>query len=708
MISPIPSLMKYRFTFFVLVLAGSTAGGIDPQSREFIPPPFDEYFARRVAELSASNWTQEITRENWPERQAAMRKQLQGMLGLDPWPERTDLQTTIVGTIERDGYVVEKLHFQPRPGLYLAANLYRPAVVEKPLPTILYVSGHGRAIEDGVSFGNKTAYQHHGIWFAKHGYVCLVLDTIQWGEILGQHWGTYNLGRWWWMSRGYTPAGVEAWNAIRALDYLETRPEVDRNRIGMTGRSGGGAYTWWTAALDDRVKVAVPTAGITTLHNHVLDGAVEGHCDCMFMVNTERWDYDRVAALVAPRALLIANTDKDTLFPLDGVMEIYNRTRALYRRLGAEDQIGLQIAEGPHQDTQPLNIGAFHWMERFLKGVDPMALIDEPARKELEPRELRVFSQIPPDERTTSADEFFVPAAEAPMPPVDATAWEKQRDEWMRALRKDSFRAWPERDLATKNAVTAQTARGLKLTKVTFTSEAPFEQTLWILHPEDLAPEKLDHVTLRVLDDAGWSTFRDQMAAAFPEAFPNAHTNEANFAVEVTKLTAHASANAYFCPRGAGPTSFQDLPETKRTQLLRRFYLIGETLESGQVFDITRAATALRRVPAFAETPLWIEGQNDMAANALYASLFIPAVQRLDLRELPASHRTGPPYLNVLRHLDIPQAVALAADRSDVIIYGNEHAPWRYAQSVAQTLGWPESRVQLRDPNSEITESVGK
>ena len=108
----------------------------------------------------------------------------------------------------------------------------------------------------------------------------------------------------------------EAWFGIRALDYLSTRPEVDTNRFGITGHSGGGAYSWAVTALDDRIKVAAPTAGITTLKNHVSDGAIEGHCDCMFMVNTERWDFDRVAALVAPRPLLISNTDKDQIFPL--------------------------------------------------------------------------------------------------------------------------------------------------------------------------------------------------------------------------------------------------------------------------------------------------------------------------------------------------------------------------------------------------------
>ena len=133
-----------------------------------------------------------------------------------------------------------------------------------------------------------------------------MIDTLQLGEIEGIHHGTYREGMWWWLDRGYTPAGVEAWNCVRALDYLETRHEVDRKRIGVTGRSGGGAYSWWIAAIDERIKSAVPVAGITDLQNHVVDGMLEGHCDCMFMVNTYRWDFAPWRALVAPRPLLIA------------------------------------------------------------------------------------------------------------------------------------------------------------------------------------------------------------------------------------------------------------------------------------------------------------------------------------------------------------------------------------------------------------------
>ena len=184
------------------------------------------------------------------------------MLGLSPNRERTPLNAKITGKIETKLFTVENLHYQSSPGFYVTANLYVPRGLTEPVPAILYVCGHGRVKKDGVSFGNKTYYQHHGAWFARNGYVCLTIDTVQLGEIEGIHHGTYREGMWWWNSRGYTSAGAEAWNCIRALDYLQSRPEVDGERLGVTGRSGGGAYSWWIAALDERIKAAVPVAGI--------------------------------------------------------------------------------------------------------------------------------------------------------------------------------------------------------------------------------------------------------------------------------------------------------------------------------------------------------------------------------------------------------------------------------------------------------------
>src|SRR5262249_56249641 len=109
--------------------------------------------------------------------------------------------------------------------------------------------------------GNKTAFQDHGMWFATNGYLCLIVDTLQLGEVAGIHHGTYSHGRWWWQSLGYTPAGVECWNGIRGIDYLVSRPDVDPDRIALTGISRGGASTVWLAAAHQRGQRAVPVSG---------------------------------------------------------------------------------------------------------------------------------------------------------------------------------------------------------------------------------------------------------------------------------------------------------------------------------------------------------------------------------------------------------------------------------------------------------------
>ena len=203
-----------------------------------------EYFQQQTTQIEDNVFSNVKTLADWNAKKASERADLFEMLGLSPLPERTPLRSKVTGVVEAEEFVVENVHFQSRPGLYVTGNFYRPKKVDKPLPAILYVCGHGRVKIDGVSYGNKTHYRHHGEWFARNGYVCLTIDTIQLGEIEGIHHGTYREGRWWWNERGYTPAGVEAWNCIRALDYLETRDEVDPKTHWCDGTKW-----WWCVFL---------------------------------------------------------------------------------------------------------------------------------------------------------------------------------------------------------------------------------------------------------------------------------------------------------------------------------------------------------------------------------------------------------------------------------------------------------------------------
>ena len=605
-----------------------------------------EYFAIQTAEITEN--TSRVLRnvQNWPEESATYRQQLYEMLGLDPLPAKTPLNPVITKTAEHDDFIVENLHFQSSPGLYVTGNLYRPKVVTEPLPTILYVCGHGKVKIDGVSYGNKTHYHFHGAWLARHGYVCLIIDTIQLGEIEGLHHGTYNQGMWWWLSRGYTPAGVEAWDCIRALDYLETRPEVDKTRFGVTGRSGGGAYSWWISALDPRIKCAVPVAGITDLDDHVVRGCVEGHCDCMYMVNTYRWDYPMVAALVAPRPLLISNTDKDPIFPLEGVVKTYQGAREVFRHEKVPASLGLQLTEGGHNDTQELRIHALVWFDRFLKKQDRVVTI--PALKCLQPQELKVFETLPTDEINTKIHESFVPVASVDTPSA-AAEWKTLQGELKQKLLEKTFRAWPSGDeaggLYVKQLAGKDPSTGV--TELEFVSQGPYRLGLKMKGPSDSAgTDKAGaKVILHLLTQADW------------EKAPWEAADESS---------AKSAVHFWCAPRGVGPTEWTRDPK-KRNHITRRFYLLGETEDSARIWDVRRAVAAIGEILGDKKpASLTIEGRGDATVWALYAALFEDSVSDLNLTGLPKSHREGPALLNILKYLDVPHAVALVSEHVNV------------------------------------------
>jgi hypothetical protein len=436
-------------------------------------------------------------------------------------------------------------------------------------------------------------------------------------------------------------------------------------------------------------------AGITDLDNHVVDGAVEGHCDCMFMVNTYRWDYATVASLVAPRPLLISNTDKDRIFPLEGVVRVHQQVRNIYRLNQAADKLGLQITEGPHKDTQELHLHAFVWFNRWLKGQQvPIA---RPAEKFFEPQQLKVFDTLPTDERNTKIHETFTVQVSEPVVPQSPSDWEAQRDRWLTALREKSFRAWPTEPEALDVKPAFSVARhGIRFAAYDFTSQGAIRLRLYVAHRDGL--QKPELMVLNALDAEGWTKWLAGMQAGFAdelrdETLPGA--DEESFGQTKKMFESFPWVMAHVAPRGIGPTAW-DQSDRKQVQHRRRFMLLGQTLDGMQAWDIRRAAQALRTLPKLAESPLWMQGERQMAGNVLYASLFEPDVKRLDLWHLPQSHRDGPYLLNVLRYLDVPQAVALAAERSQVVLYQQAPAGWEYPAAVREKLGWNAKQLQVR------------
>jgi dienelactone hydrolase len=593
----------------------------------------EAYLRRRVGVLSTHFLSGAKTKEDWEALRPKMKEQYFEMLGLSPLPEKTPLHATITGTLERGDVVIDKLHFQSRPGLYVTGNLYRPKGNTKKLPTILYVCGHSGKGRDG----NKTAFQDHGAWFAQHGYICLIIDTLQLGEVPGVHHGTYGIrnenyaitknpieNRWWWQSRGYTPAGVECWNGVRAIDYLVTRTDVDAEKIGVTGISGGGAATIWIAAADERVKVAVPVSGMSDLESYVSNKVINGHCDCMLMINTYNWEWTTIAALIAPRPMLFANSDNDSIFPMDGNRRIIERLRKCFAMYGKGDLVDEYVSKGGHAYRPDLRIAIFAFINKHLTG--DARPIDDVDWKDIASSELRAFpDELPKDALNDKVDETFVPAAKVEPPEPG------KFDEWKKGLvaklREKCFHGFPERIPAGKS----------------------------------LNKNNDQHAGFFVMTETGWA-IRVDWEEGDPKK-PNVWLvlNEDDPVKGQPKWAEDMfEGECFMCsPRGQDTTKWTR--KNPPNYVERSFPLVGLTVDQTRVYD---AISSFRNWHAEGPDRKWImAGRKQAGVIAAYAALFEPDVSGVELLDPPSSHRDGPHFLNVLRVIDVPEALGLLAPR---------------------------------------------
>lgn len=585
----------------------------------------------REARLVTDRAAAEIaSRDSWEPLRARRREELRDMLGLLPWPERSPLNPRITGTLDRGAYLVEKLAFESLPKLYVTANFYLPKTRSGPVPGILYVCGHGYS-----PYGAKTMYQRHGISLAKNGYAALILDPIQIAETFAVHHGVSNQEMYDWYARAYTPAGVEVWNAIRALDYLETRPEVDASRLGMTGRSGGAAMSWFTAAVDERIRAVVPVMGIGTYAAMVEDDTQRRHCDCMFPINFARHDLMHLGALIAPRPLLTAHGRKDALFPIPGYEEFERRVAELYRSYGRPDDFRNIVVDTGHQDSDFLREQAIRWFDRHLLGIPDRKLdltyAEEPGEN------LAVFAGRPPDD----AENYRIHERFTPRPPSSSfhslAAWEARRSALLQQLQAKVFAFLERRPQYVTSRSALPAAAG------------PLQE---------LVLDTGREVTLRAL-------FYKPKGAA--ERLPSLLyvASDGDDAVAIQALLrgliqrGRAAWMAVY-PRGAGEVPWE---KTFWKSVLRNAMFVGHTVDSMRLMDVLAAFQALRIQEGVDGERITIAGKGVAGILGLYAAILEPSVHQVVLIDPPASHGEGPLFLGVLRYTDLPEAAGLLAPR---------------------------------------------
>jgi cephalosporin-C deacetylase-like acetyl esterase len=617
--------------------------------------------------------------------QRAVRKTIVASLG--PPVERTPLNARVTGTVVRAGYRIEKLVFESRPRYYVTANVYVPASGGAHFPALLCPVGHwgaGKACED---------YQRFAAYFARRGFVVLCYDGPGQGERIqtfdhflkrpSVHPGTTEyfvttehgyLGSFAFLAQG-SFARYLLWDGIRALDYLEERGDVDKTRIACTGASGGGTVTRQLAALDERIRAAIPVA--------------YGGCLADFIYAPGLEDAD-VDALIAPRSLLLVCASGDGAAGNEGKRRGFMQLATIYENVGARDAIDFVIAESRHGYTSPMYPTVYQWLvKRFgLPEPAPESLVERPIALESETTlsctlSGQVQTSLGGETVTSLSRADASPSRPAAVTPADPEGWRSWRRQMLERIR-------------AKLGVTSESAP-LQPRTLRRSEQESFgdERVVFFSDPGVYVPAVL------LLPAA------TRRAPAI--VFINDEAKSADAAAERYWLPLVRSGYAVLAidPRGTGETSEGPVPREYRGFLTgpdaSLFYgaiRAGTTIPGMRVRDVLAACAFLESRTEIDPTKLGVLGVGSGGTLAMFAASldarFKVAVSSGSLLSFDAiaasetsTHRLTELVPGALCSFDLPDIASLVAPRSLVLANLVDAAHRRVDPSLARdTYAW--------------------
>jgi dienelactone hydrolase len=357
--------------------------------------------------------------EEWKPRAAWLREHILASAGLLPMPDRTPLNAVVFGERTHPNYTVSKVYFESVPGFLVTGNLYKP-IGDGPFPAI--VSPHGHWYYGRLENSASASVPGRAINMARQGFVVFTYDMIGYND---SRWYPHNPNHTYhdrefggrrenlW---GLTLAGLQLWNSIRSVDFLESLSYVAKDRIGATGASGGGTQTFLLAAVDDRIAAAVPV-NMISLH-------MQGGCLCENMPGL-RLDTNNVelAAVFAPRPLLMVSATGD--WTKETLEVEYPAMRKFYELFGATDRVHAVRVDAEHNYNRESREAVYAWMARWLKGAPANVKVTEEEFRPDPLPELMVFAKRPrPDGMVTleQLTENWIAAAKRQLVPANQQA----------------------------------------------------------------------------------------------------------------------------------------------------------------------------------------------------------------------------------------------------------------------------------------------
>lgn len=325
-------------------------------NKEYFSP--DNCHDRLLAEAPLLRYSEDRDFEPWREEVRAKLKELIG-----DEPERVPINVQIEWKREEESFTEYRFVYDSEPETSVPAHLLIPCGVKTPCPVVICLQGHSTGMhislarpiyekdESAIAGGDRD----FAMQIVKEGYAALVIEQRAFGERISQRIIDHNP---YYRTTCYLPAmaaslmgrtliGERVWDISRAIDALSGFPEIDLDRIGCMGNSGGGTATYYAACLDERIKIAMPSCAVCSFSKSI--GTLY-HCACNYIPGIGKYvDMGDLAALIAPRKLIVVAGAKDTGFLLPGVESEYEVIKSIYKRVGCGDSCELVVGPEGHR-----------------------------------------------------------------------------------------------------------------------------------------------------------------------------------------------------------------------------------------------------------------------------------------------------------------------------------------------------------------------
>jgi dienelactone hydrolase len=611
----------------------------------------DGYYER----LSSPHHLQFKSLDAWQQRREIVRQQTLRDIGLDPLPERLPLDIHYGGALDREDYLLRRVYFRTWPGVYASGWLYLPKTPGKH-PAILNPHGHW---ENGAM---HPVMQSGCIGLAKKGYVALMVDSVHLSPESFQ--------------AGASSIGVMTFNNMRAIDLLETLPEVDTTRIGCTGASGGGQQTMYLMAVDDRIKAAVPVA-LVSYFRRIMNPAGFPHCICNVAPGILRdTDEPEICATFAPRPALFLSLTGDwtRTFPKEEFPEI----RSIYRLYGQEVAVESAQWESEHDFSKPMRERMYAFFNHHLMGKDDPSAALEPL---LSPEPLPTLKALnrPP---AAVSDTFILD-------------WYKSRFSSQRALLSDA-------------AACAAYQRNFKSRLALLLGDVQSQGSV-ASAPRPAGQNGFEGQQMRIASEPGI-----EFPALLLGAKPSTKT-------ALVILVHPKGGQAILKEYGGLVRSLQAsgaailLPDIRLTGVLERNWRLDGILwnrpETGMgLSDLQACLDALRPIAGRKTRQVVLVGLGDAGFTAAIVGALEPRVSAVIADRLGptfAEGRQSPLIANLMRVGDLPELVAAIAPRR-AVLGGVKPAQFRFASGAYEVLHAGPA-LELREApltGPELTKSI--